>query len=56
MTASKIHGSTVTRVVRERLLRPIWNSLVAYGAIWLPPIRTRSGSSTGTRPYRSSAR
>ncbi|MCX2923022.1 hypothetical protein [Streptomyces sp. NEAU-W12] len=37
MSASRTHGSTVTRVVRERLLRPVWNSLVAYGAIWLPP-------------------
>ncbi|MFE9770434.1 hypothetical protein ACFYOV_01860 [Streptomyces sp. NPDC005931] len=40
MPASGHHGGTVARVALERLLRPIWNSLVAYGSIWLPADQT----------------
>ncbi|MEV0980878.1 MULTISPECIES: hypothetical protein [unclassified Streptomyces] len=36
MPATARSGSTVARVVLERLLRPIWNCLVVYGAMWLP--------------------
>jgi hypothetical protein len=36
MPATESSGSSVTRVVLERLLRPVWNALVAYGAMWLP--------------------
>ncbi len=40
MPATEQSGSTVARVLLERLLRPIWNSLVAYGSMWLPADQT----------------
>ncbi|MEU6847622.1 hypothetical protein ABZ930_37760 [Streptomyces sp. NPDC046716] len=29
-------GGGVARGTLERLLRPVWNALVAYGSMWLP--------------------
>lgn len=40
MPATGISDSTVARVVLERLLRPVWNCLVAYGSMWLPVDQT----------------
>ncbi|MGW3497512.1 hypothetical protein [Streptomyces sp. NPDC001020] len=36
MSATARSDSTVARGVLERLVRPVWNSLVIYGAMWLP--------------------
>ncbi|HLL37639.1 hypothetical protein ACIG0D_04300 [Streptomyces sp. NPDC052773] len=33
-------GSSFARVALERVLRPVWNSLVAYGSLWLPGDQT----------------
>jgi hypothetical protein len=40
MPATAHSGGSVARVALERLLRPIWNALVAYGSLWLPGDQT----------------
>jgi hypothetical protein len=36
MPVTENGNSVFTRIVVERLLRPVWNTLVAYGSLWLP--------------------
>ncbi|MFE9253841.1 hypothetical protein [Streptomyces sp. NPDC006879] len=36
MSEPRTHTHGFTRIVHRRLLKPVWNSLVAYGWMWLP--------------------
>ncbi|CAM5681883.1 hypothetical protein SAVIM338S_07359 [Streptomyces avidinii] len=36
MSASRTPAHTFAQIVYRRLVLPVWNSLVAYGSLWLP--------------------